>query len=271
MGHQVCFEYLPRYSRLTFESSSRQPCYRHSGRYKAAGYGEASPQRRRNPVYSDRRRRWSPGSPRLAKELSHSCKGYAFASLFPLTHHSEQKIVDVVPYTKALTPHRLSEILLGTLHPSICTAIEQKKSTALRSCPICCSDDIPEYEFPRFSPTSRCQHEPPACRNCLPQHVEAQLFSQAIVLEINCLSYPCPEKLGYDEIKQWATPECFKRSTPFKSLGNFLSQIHFRYNSVAVCQRLSEDPNFVWCLNVKCDHGQTHPLARLFPLFNLSE
>ncbi|KAH8834497.1 hypothetical protein DL96DRAFT_1580767 [Flagelloscypha sp. PMI_526] len=164
-----------------------------------------------------------------------------------------RKMVDTIPYTQALTPQRLSEILLGTLHPSIRTAIEQKTSVALRSCPICCSDDIPEYDFPRFPPTSRCQHKPLACRDCLAQHLEAQLFSQAVVLEVNCLNHPCSEKLGYDEIKQWATPECFNR-----------------YNSVAIRQRLAEDPNFVWCLNVKCDHGQTHPLAHTSPIVQCS-
>jgi hypothetical protein len=38
-------------------------------------------------------------------------------------------------------------------------------------------------------------------------------------------------------------------------------QFHFypRYNSIALRQQLSEDPNFRWCLSVNCDHGQIHP------------
>lgn len=122
-----------------------------------------------------------------------------------------QRMVETVPYTKALTPQRLSEIVLGTLHPSIKSAIAQMVSTAVKECPICCSDDIPEFEYPRFPPTSRCQHKPLACRECIARHIEAVLFSQTIVLEIDCPSYPCPEKLGYDEIKQWATHDCFER------------------------------------------------------------
>jgi len=41
---------------------------------------------------------------------------------------------------------------------------------------------------------------------------------------------------------------------------------HFysRYNSVALRQRLAEDVNFRWCLNVKCDHGQIHPHGGLY-------
>lgn len=160
-----------------------------------------------------------------------------------------RRMVDTVPYTKALTRQRLAEVLLGTLHPSIKSAIAEKSSTAVKECPICCSDDIPEYEYPRFPPTNRCQHEPIACRQCLAQHIEAQLFSQAMVLEINCPSHPCPEKLGYDEIKQWAAADCFKR-----------------YNSIALRQHLSEDINFRWCLNAKCDHGQTHRLGDEYPI-----
>jgi hypothetical protein len=122
-----------------------------------------------------------------------------------------QRMVETTLYTKALTPQRLSEVLLGSLHPSIKSAIAQAGSTAVKECPICRSDDIPEYEYPRFPPTIRCQHKPLACRECIARHVEAQLFSQPIVLEISCPSYPCPEKLGYDEIKQWATANCFQR------------------------------------------------------------
>jgi hypothetical protein len=122
-----------------------------------------------------------------------------------------QRMVETVRYTKALTPQRLSEVLLGTLHPSIRSAIAQAVSTVVKECPICCADDIPEYEYPRFPPTSRCNHKPLACRGCIANHVEAQLFSQTIVLEISCPSHPCPEKLGYDDIKYWATPECFQR------------------------------------------------------------
>jgi len=48
-------------------------------------------------------------------------------------------------------------------------------------------------------------------RECIARHVESQLFSQTIVLEISCPSHPCQAKLGYDEIKQWATPDCFQR------------------------------------------------------------
>lgn len=38
-------------------------------------------------------------------------------------------------------------------------------------------------------------------------------------------------------------------------------QCHFfpRDNSIALRQHLSVDPNFRWCLNVNCDHGQIHP------------
>ncbi|EDR12657.1 uncharacterized protein LACBIDRAFT_292698 [Laccaria bicolor S238N-H82] len=165
-----------------------------------------------------------------------------------------RRMVDTVPYTKALTRQRLAEVLLGTLHPSIKSAIAEKSSTAVKECPICCSDDIPEYEYPRFPPTNRCQHEPIACRQCLAQHIEAQLFSQAMVLEINCPSHPCPEKLGYDEIKQWAAADCFKR-----------------YNSIALRQHLSEDINFRWCLNAKCDHGQTHRLGGLYQSISFLE
>src|ERR1700733_963427 len=118
-------------------------------------------------------------------------------------------MVDVVPYKTALTPQRLSEVLLGSLHPSIRTALAQKASTSFRKCPNCHSDDIPEFEYPPRPPTTRCQHKPLACRKCLQQYIAGQIFSQTIVLKINCPTYSCVQKLGYDEIKLCASNDCF--------------------------------------------------------------
>jgi hypothetical protein len=123
-------------------------------------------------------------------------------------------MVDAVPYTKALTPQRLSEVLLCSLHPSIRSALAQKASTSFRTCPLCRSDNIPEFEYPPRPPTTRCQHKPSACRKCLQQYIAGQIFSQTIELKINCLSFPCKEKLGYEEIKLWASYDCFERLTP---------------------------------------------------------
>lgn len=168
----------------------------------------------------------------------------------------------------ALTPQRLSEVLLGSLHPSIRTALAQKVSSSFRQCPNCHSDNIPEFEYPPRPPTTRCQYKPSACRKCLQQYIAAQIFSQTIVLKINCITDSCVEKLGYDEIKLWASNDCFERWTS-SSLVRFHVIVTFllRYNSVALRKRLTEDVNFVWCLNTECDHGQTHPHGRKYPLW----
>ena len=44
------------------------------------------------------------------------------------------------------------------------------------------------------------------------------------------------------------------------NIHRFIDQLtyHHSYNSIALLQRLAEDVNFRRCLNVKCDHGQTH-------------
>ena len=40
--------------------------------------------------------------------------------------------------------------------------------------------------------------------------------------------------------------------------------LYASYNSIALRQRLAEDVNFRWCLNVKCDHGQIHRYGGLY-------
>ena len=167
-------------------------------------------------------------------------------------------MVDTVPYTKALTPQRLSEILLGTLHPSIKSAIAEKSSTAVKECPICCSDDIPEYEYPRFPPTSRCQHKPLASsvnalhvtlsRSCFPKLSSLRSVAQVILVKRSLATTRSSN--GPLLTASNGNTHCF-----IGPLAHDLS----RYNSMALRQRLAEDVNFRWCLNVKCDHGQTHP------------
>src|SRR6202020_626630 len=67
--------------------------------------------------------------------------------------------------------------------------------------------------------------------------------------------------------KRWASNDCFERCASlslviFPVIDIFL----LRYNSVALRKRLTEDVNFVWCLNTECDHGQTHPHGRKYLL-----
>ena len=92
-------------------------------------------------------------------------------------------------------------------------------------------------------------HKLLACRKYIANHVEAQLFSQTIVLEISCPSHPCPEKLGYDTLTIGLLLSIYRWTTLLLNHRTFLPEIQHCSSSTT----LVADPNFRWCLNVRCE------------------
>ena len=66
-------------------------------------------------------------------------------------------------------------------------------------------------DFPTTPPTPRCKHEPFTCVICVRQHIESRLEAKGInaVDEIDCPSPNCREKMGYDEVRKWASSDSF--------------------------------------------------------------
>jgi len=119
---------------------------------------------------------------------------------------------------------------------------------------ICCRDDIPIDEWPRWSPTDRCRHDPMACRECLSMHIDTHLATNGAMAEVPCPDADCGQLMLYEEVKLWASTAGFER-----------------YDTLVLRLLLSGEANFVWCKNGKCDHGQIHTQGNCQPIVICSQ
>lgn len=97
-----------------------------------------------------------------------------------------------------------------------------------------CYEDLPVSEFPPNKITAVCQHEAKVCYGCLEQGISVQI-QEGVLGQLRCPS--CPEKLSYEDIQAYASPEIFKR---------------YDY----LLSRTSKD--MFMCLAPNCGAGQIH-------------
>jgi hypothetical protein len=100
------------------------------------------------------------------------------------------------------TPEDLSEVQNGGS-----TQFNPTPSLPIIECEIC-YESYPSSEFPFPKITALCQHEAKVCFKCLEQCIGVQI-QEGVLGQLNCPS--CPEKLSYENIKVYASPEVFKR------------------------------------------------------------
>ncbi|KAI1214172.1 uncharacterized protein F4807DRAFT_117371 [Annulohypoxylon truncatum] len=104
---------------------------------------------------------------------------------------------------------------------------------------IVCSDDKRVSEMPnRRRITMSCEHDSTICKEC----VGAWIASSMDTVTWDRLKCPeCPQLLKYENVRAFATREVFER-----------------YDKLAVKAFLSNIPDFIWCLNPRCDSGQIY-------------
>lgn len=112
---------------------------------------------------------------------------------------------------------------------------ERARLARIKSCAVC-GDDKDQDEFPIKSPTSRCQHAPQLCLDCLDMWVASALDDNGVDA-IKCPE--CPEKLSYDDVHDATSPITFEA-----------------YDKAATNNALSSLPDFNWCLAPGCKSGQ---------------
>lgn len=71
-----------------------------------------------------------------------------------------------------------------------------------------CYEDLPISEFPPNKITAVCQHEGKVCYGCLEQDIAIQI-GEGVLGQLKCPS--CPEKLSYEDIQAYASPDVFRR------------------------------------------------------------
>ncbi|KAI1100242.1 hypothetical protein F4804DRAFT_336465 [Jackrogersella minutella] len=105
---------------------------------------------------------------------------------------------------------------------------------------IVCSDEKRVSEMPnKRKITASCEHDSSICKEC----VGSWIASSMDTVTWDRLKCPeCPQLLKYENVRAFATREIFER-----------------YDALAAKAFLSNIPDFVWCLNTRCNSGQIHP------------
>lgn len=71
-----------------------------------------------------------------------------------------------------------------------------------------CYESLPASDFPADTITPACRHETKVCYGCLEQHIAVQI-QEGVLGQLKCPS--CPEKLSYEDIQAYASPDIFER------------------------------------------------------------
>ncbi|KAI1762957.1 hypothetical protein GGR53DRAFT_499500 [Hypoxylon sp. FL1150] len=105
---------------------------------------------------------------------------------------------------------------------------------------IVCSDEKRVSEMPnRRRVTASCEHDATICKEC----VGLWITSSMDTLSWDRLKCPeCPQLLKYENVQAFASRETLDK-----------------YNTLATKAFLSDLPEFMWCLNPKCNSGHIHP------------
>ncbi|KAL4916605.1 hypothetical protein BDW62DRAFT_185989 [Aspergillus aurantiobrunneus] len=120
-------------------------------------------------------------------------------------------------------------------------------ATASRKECLACLEELPSSSFPKKPISPGCDH--PASQICLPC-LERSLEAQLDGLVVQGFTCPlCKMPISDRDAQRWAKPEVFNR-----------------YKRLLERRALTEDPNFIWCSNPRCDKGQTHIAGATSPI-----
>lgn len=113
---------------------------------------------------------------------------------------------------------------------------ETSVSVDLVSCIVCREET---NAIPPEAPTPNCTHRPEVCIECLQKTVKGALERNVMVL---CPSVCCRREFTYQELKKWAINEVFAQ-----------------HERGVLRRTLSDNPQFINCINPTCESGQLHP------------
>ncbi|KAF2709796.1 hypothetical protein K504DRAFT_477016 [Pleomassaria siparia CBS 279.74] len=114
-----------------------------------------------------------------------------------------------------------------------------------------CAENRSIHRFPVRPPTSTCIHESNTCRHCLRAWIKSEFKSKVWNL-IDCPE--CRSRLQYEDVKQFAPPEIFRR-----------------YDKLNTRAAMEAIPGFQWCIAKGCRSGQIHEGENLMPRFKCVE
>jgi hypothetical protein len=103
-----------------------------------------------------------------------------------------------------------------------------------------CLDDVGEKDFPFEPTTDECLHDLEICKSCIGTWITTSL-DNGNWKNITCLSVDCGSILQYADVRRYSTEADMER-----------------YERFSARDALSQMPDFKWCLNPECEHGQIH-------------
>lgn len=112
-------------------------------------------------------------------------------------------------------------------------------NTETREC-VNCLDDVGWADYATQSTTELCAHSQDICNTCIAAWITASL-DNGNWSKISCLTADCGEVLQYRDVKHSASKADMSR-----------------YEKFATRDALSQMPDFKWCINPGCEHGQIH-------------
>ncbi|KAK0288812.1 hypothetical protein LTR35_003211 [Friedmanniomyces endolithicus] len=110
-----------------------------------------------------------------------------------------------------------------------------------RDCNVC-GDAKSPLDFAAKPPTSKCEHLPTTCNDCLAQWMTSEFESKGGE-GIKCPE--CPQKLDYSDVQRAASTQTFE------AYDNLLTRL-----ALGACD------DFAWCLAPSCGSGQLNPENR---------
>lgn len=151
------------------------------------------------------------------------------------------------------TKHRRESKSKSKVHVKV---TEIKKPKEKKDCMVC-AETLSVRRFPRRPPTTQCEHEINTCRHCLRGWIRSE-FKSKVWDQLDCPE--CRARMEYDDVKQFAPPEVFRRYVPqLKSLGSKgFADVLSRYDRLSTRAALEAIPGFRWCIAKGCKSGQVH-------------
>ncbi|KAL7628031.1 hypothetical protein AAE478_002227 [Parahypoxylon ruwenzoriense] len=105
-----------------------------------------------------------------------------------------------------------------------------------------CGDEKRVSEMPnRRRVTAACEHDSLMCKECVGKWIASSMDTSTWD-RLKCPE--CPQLLKFENVRAFATREVFER-----------------YDTLATKAALTSIPEFMWCLNPRCNSGQIHPVG----------
>ncbi|KAI5357042.1 putative IBR domain, E3 ubiquitin ligase RBR family, TRIAD supradomain-containing protein [Septoria linicola] len=113
----------------------------------------------------------------------------------------------------------------------------------------CCDTERPGRFFPKFNPSSECEHLINTCKACLKQWIAVQVESSNFIRI---------DEEGGASTFGIKCVECKETMRPVNVEAAATKTVYEKFDRLARRHLAESIPNWRWCLAIGCEHGQEH-------------